>query len=397
MYHLSEYKKISMPHLMIVFVRIVLLWCLCLSSVTDCKLYAYQNNNAQKQDVKKNGQSIIPVLADTYVLEYKFPTRVDIAVADEGIPVEPPLLYRVEWYGSELLNRKNNRNTKFQYNGNAEYFFSAAPVSVIGTDTYPQGTIDIDTNLKSFVLKRRVGDSIYSYTLDETGLTEQDPFAGQKHYELLDKYYQNYTVDALVSQSGSLRVNNGALRADPNVPPFFVALGEQWVYASLPALIPPIPAAVEIPPGRMWEAGAPILVSVKAEPVVVRFTIVFEGYDDESGLAEFTWTGKTASLPIVPAAGIHHIKKNAFADVEITGRMLLEYKTGFIQYSKVHITSNIEQPVARDPAVVFKMDFIMNRVEYDIFNTASASATALTSATAGASTAAADTTNTSKD
>jgi len=191
----------------------------------------------------------------------------------------------------------------------------------------------------------------YRLTLDD-GLRHAPETGAERRVRFEEAFGEAGSLLSVVSQPSVLRVRNGALLRSPDPSPLFEAMDVDWLDYVIAGLLPPLPER-PLSTGRTWKAGAPILPSLYAEPVVLRFTSRFYGYDPHTGLADVRWAGRTGGVPLIPVPGIHHISEHATARIEVSGRLRIHVKTGWLKSAESKIRSVIINPKERDVTIEY--------------------------------------------
>jgi len=279
-----------------------------------------------------------------HLLQYRFPTPenpADPRDIDETNSIE----YQIE-YDAKIVLKRPGRETSLNYTGQHDYACRAIPE--------PNNNYQIQTLLTRLDMSCQAGHGSYHYQLDENGLTTKRPNNDEKHFDGSDQYYLEYSLDILNTSPGSIPIQNGVIVTPITPSPLLSTLDSDWTYHLWPMLIPPLPDS-PIHSGKKWTAGSPVIIAILAEPRNMRYTVRFNGYDDETGLAEIHWTGHMKNANIEPKPGIHHIKPKMLADIEITGDLTMHVETGQIQSSRVQLNSQLNNPDPYQPDVNFSI------------------------------------------
>jgi hypothetical protein len=210
---------------------------------------------------------------------------------------------------------------------------------------------------------RRAGSSKQRISLSPVdGLVEEQNNRAVSTFRLADRLTGTQSLLAALSIPSSTRMRNGAILQKPKPPPVIEFARIEWFdYALLP-VFPPLPEQA-IPAGQTWQAGFLVLPSLYADATVVRGDIRFESHDIETGIATITWTAQTASQPIRPIPGIHHVHAGAIARINVNGRFRIHVATGWIESGSVELESQITNPAHVAVSATFCLNATLKGVQ----------------------------------
>lgn len=288
----------------------------------------------------------VPVLEERVNLRYRFPSSA--SVGDES-----SVRYELTFDATETISRQG-RETVLAYRGTVEIELWSTPATSSASGTNATA-VNLDYVINSLDLRRDAGRGSYRYLLDSTGLVVSRPGRPQRRYGPQDSYINQLPLENILARPGRLQLDNGALLAKPKSPIFLESIDLEWIGDVLVMSIPALPPRA-VRTGRTWKSGMPLLLSLHAEPRIVRMKTSFDSFDNQDNVAQITWEGQWTNLPLRPRPGVHHISSDAMSTALVSGMMRLDVLTGSIRYVRWHVTSRISHLESSDRNVEFKMN-----------------------------------------
>lgn len=283
--------------------------------------------------------ALVPTFEKPKSLLYEFDK------VDEAGRVIEPGRYHIDMHAIETILRQGRRSV-VQFDARFTIEIEASSASRESDEPFVEYwdvyVVDLD-------LHRHSQSQSYEVKADSEGMTIHRSGQPPQVFSPQDKYGDEGSVGSLINHPGRILCRNGAVRKELVAPAIFRSLNCDWMFDSLPMLLPALPTQ-EVTTGQRWRSGMPVLMSCFAQPRIIRIETQFSSVDVHRGHMDVSWSGQPASVALEPIDGVHHVEENAVGQGNLTGTLRLDLDSNQLESASYRMKSRVYNSVSTTSA-----------------------------------------------
>jgi len=297
----------------------------------------------------RNTTNSIPLFEKKRELHYRF-GREPAAILKPSIDLnKPESLYHFDVHTTENIQHAG-RDTLIA-NDLQSQFFLAQRTRRASSSSSSASSVSYDLLVYPYQLTStdsKMGESARIITLDpELGLIQSYRDGRTTRTSLDESFGRSGSLLASIARPLRMHLKDGILQENPAESPFLETLRLTWIDSGFLTMLPPLPQK-KIRTGQTWQGFITLQASQFAQPASVPCSFRFRSYDEETKLAEVTWSINSMRLPLTPVNGIHHISTDSVAVINAAGITTINLDTSRVKSAEAMIKAEITNTAKKD-------------------------------------------------